>query len=426
MKELSKIQEYLDAHYHFRYNEITSKVEFCSTQDTNYQPMTDRDIHSLIIGLAQAGINVKLQDLRIIVNSNLVTSYNPIKDYFNALPTQTGKENIKQLLATIDTHDNEFFEWAFTKWLVAWVACMLEDEVTNHQCIILAGNQGIGKSTWVENLMPQDLMPYYFAGNIKLGNKDTLGFLSDKCLINLDELASMTYSNVTELKELVTKSKISFRKAYGYHTENFIRRASFIGSVNGTEFLYDLTGNRRFLSFEVNSFENYGTHNIDMNLVLTEAFYLYKTGFQYWFDAEDQKKVEKNNEQFLVKSLEEIKLLENYSKAPNVTEQTATFRYALEIKTGQLNNEEFIRSNSRETIEAIKNGVSKLKELTDKYYCPEHLLTLEIFEKIIYKKPNQGELVKLGKILNKYGFKSKRTNKGTEYELYRIEKGKVS
>lgn len=47
------------------------------------------------------------------------------------------------------------------------------------------------------------------------------------------------------------------------------------------------------------------------------------------------------------------------------------------------------------------------------------MLTLEIFEEIIHKKPSQGELVKFGKILNKHGFKNKRTHWGTEYEMYK-------
>jgi len=409
MKDIEIIKEYLNSNYNFRYNEISSKVEFKPIHIIHFEPMTDRDINSLLIELIHQKFKIKIQDLRIILQSSFVTPFNPIKDYFNALPLQTGKENIKQLLATIDTHDNEFFEWAFTKWLVAWVACMLEDSVTNHQCVILAGKQGIGKSTWVENLMPQELMPYYFAGNIKLGCKDTLGFLSDKCLINLDELASMTYSNVTELKELVTKSKISFRKAYGYHTESFIRRASFIGSVNGTEFLYDLTGNRRFLSFEVDSFENYGTHNVDMNLVLAEAYNLYQTGFQYWFDAEDQKRVEKNNEKFLVMTPEEVKILETLSPNPLDDEK---INKMVDFHTSKINKHRY------EDNAEFKLRIMKVEGTVKGIKYPKAKLTFDLYQLVMNKMPTQGELVKFGKILAKLGFKRKRANNGTLYEVY--------
>ncbi|POR19700.1 hypothetical protein BWK58_14295 [Flavobacterium columnare] len=324
----------------------------------------------------------------------------------------TGNENIKKLLKTIDTHDNDFFEWAFTKWLVAWVACMVEDNAINQQCVILAGNQGIGKSTWVEKLIPKELMPYYFAGNIRLGNKDTLGFLSEKCLINLDELANMTYSNVAELKELVTKSKISFRKAYAQYTDNFTRRASFIGSVNGTEFLYDLTGNRRFLSFEVSRFENYGNHNVDMNLVLAEVYSRFKSGFQYWFDANDQKRVEKNNENFRVISPEEVKILELFSCTPleeNVIDG---------LKEESLNN---IRKHIFESASDFNNRKKKMEEQIISLKYPKSKLTLELYQLTAKKTPTQGELVKFGKILTKNGFKRKRANNGTLYEVYYLK-----
>jgi predicted P-loop ATPase len=316
MQQIDLFKNFLNNHYNFRFNEISCKVEFKPISGIDYKPMTDRYLNSLLLEMNHQRLKIKFLDLKTIIESDFVPIFNPIKDYFKSLPQMTGNENIKKLLKTIDTHDNDFFEWAFTKWLVAWVACMVEDSAINQQCVILAGNQGIGKSTWVEKLIPNELMPYYFAGNIRLGNKDTLGFLSEKCLINLDELANMTYSNVAELKELVTKSKISFRKAYAQYTDNFIRRASFIGSVNGTEFLYDLTGNRRFLSFEVSRFENYGNHNDNMNLVLAEVYSLFKSGFQYWFDANDQKRVEKNNENFRVISPEEVKILELFSCNP--------------------------------------------------------------------------------------------------------------
>lgn len=412
MQQIDLFKNYLNNHYNFRFNEINSNVEFKPISRSHFKYMTDRDLNSLLIEMNHHNCKIKSLDLETIIESDFVPIFNPIKDYFKSLPQMNGNENIKKLLKTIDTHDNDFFEWAFTKWLVAWVACMVEDNAINQQCVILAGNQGIGKSTWVEKLIPNDLMPYYYAGNIKLGNKDTLGFLSEKCLINLDELANMTYSNVAELKELVTKSKISFRKAYGKFTDNFIRRASFIGSVNGTEFLYDLTGNRRFLSFEVSRFENYGNHNVDMNLVLAEVYNLFKSGFQYWFDANDQKRVEKNNENFRVISPEEVKILELFSCTPledNVIES---------IKEEHLNS---IGRNRFESANRISLRKEQVEEEINNLKNPKFKLPFELYQLITKRTPTQGELVKFGKILTKIGFKRKRSSRGTLYEVYYLK-----
>lgn len=411
MKKLNDKIEFLRSNYNFRYNEVNSKVEFKLLTEEDYKPLEDRNLNSIFIQMAQNGIESGVNELRIIINSNLMPIYHPFTEYFNNLPKLKGTENIDKLIATVNTHDDEFFKWSFTKWIVAWVACMIDNEIINHQCVILSGLQGIGKSTWVENLIPNELIPYYYAGNIKLGNKDTLGLLSDKCLINLDELASMTYSNVTELKELVTKSNITYRKPYGYFTETFIRRASFIGSVNGTEFLYDLTGNRRFLSFEVNSFENYGNHNVDMNLVLAEAYNLYKDGFQYWFDAEDQERVEKNNESFIVLSYEEIQLLKHY--APKSYEELCPLSYHIDLFPQQGRKE----SNGHYSLRR-----AAIHKILDECNEPKYMRVSELYKKIASKKGiSQGDLVKFGKILNKNGFERRRTRFGAEYKVYRTK-----
>lgn len=354
MKDITQIKEFINSRYQLRYNEVSTQTEYRLLNEQNFKPLNDRKLKSIFVEINEAQIKVAKDNLYSLLTSDYAISFNPFEHYFKNLSSVNGTENIDKLINTVDTHNNEFFKTVFIKWLVAWVACMIEDDVTNHQCVILAGKQGIGKSTWVEKLMPKELKPYYYAGDIKLGSKDTLGFIASKCLINLDELASMTYSNVTELKELVTKSHIDYRKAYGYLPESFIRRASFIGSVNGSEFLYDLTGNRRFLSIEVNSFENFGRHNIDMNLVLAEAYSLYKSGFQYWFDAKDQEEVEKNNEKFLVKSMEEIRLLKNYSNKPVITNKIENLQFGYDLKINFFKNEKELKNSSYEKIERMK------------------------------------------------------------------------
>lgn len=412
MKNIDSIIEHLSANYNFRYNQVSSRTEYKTVTEVDFKPLEDRDLYSILVSLNQSDIKTNSNDLRIIINSDLMPDFHPFLAYFDRLPKVEGTQNIEKLLATINTHDDTFFEWAFVKWLVAWVACMIDDSIINHQCVILAGKQGIGKSTWVENLMPKELLPYYYAGNIKLRNKDTLGLLADKSLINLDELASMTYSNVTELKELVTKSNITYRKPYGYFTEMFTRRASFIGSVNGTEFLYDLTGNRRFLSFEVESFTNFGFHGVNMDLVLAEAYNLYKSNFQFWFDAKDQIRVEKNNENFIVTSPEEIQILEYLSTEPIETEiidDMERSEYGELTKYHREGSEDFTHK-----FKIIKKGLDKLRVAHIKS-------TFELFQWVTKKTPTQGELVKFGKILTKLGFKRHRSSKGTMYEVYYIK-----
>ena len=59
------------------------------------------------------------------------------------------------------------------------VGCVLDDKVINHKVIVFSGKQGLGKTTWVEKLVPKQLKEYLFSGTINPNNKDTLVQLSE-------------------------------------------------------------------------------------------------------------------------------------------------------------------------------------------------------------------------------------------------------
>jgi predicted P-loop ATPase len=191
--------------------------------------------------------------------------------------------------------------------LVAMVGCVLDDKVINHTVIVFSGKQGLGKTTWVEKLVPRPLKEYLFSGTINPNNKDTLVQLSECMLINLDELENLNRSEIGSLKEIITKTQIRMRKAYGHNNETMPRRASFAGSVNTAQFLNDSTGSRRFLCFELEGIKY--QHNVDINMAFSQALFLFKSGFRYWFDQEEIKSITENNEQYQLHSPEEELLL---------------------------------------------------------------------------------------------------------------------
>jgi predicted P-loop ATPase len=97
------------------------------------------------------------------------------------------------------------------------------------------------------------------------------------------------------------------RKAYGHNNETMPRRASFAGSVNTAQFLNDSTGSRRFLCFELEGIKY--QHNVDINMAFSQALFLFKSGFRFWFDQEEIKSITENNEQYQLRSPEEELLL---------------------------------------------------------------------------------------------------------------------
>lgn len=319
------IENFLKKNYDSRYNEIKSKVEFKKKKEKQFIPLTEYHLNTVHRELALEEISCSLPRLRGLFCSSFSKRYNPFLDYLTSLPVhKNGEDYIQKLAETVNTTNNPLWYEVFRKWIVALVASLIKDEIINHTVIVFSGGQGIGKTTWTLKLVPTKLGTYVYSGIINPDNKDTLIHLSECMLINLDELENLTKSEQGSIKEMITKSSINVRKPYGYNSETIPRRASFAGSVNGIEFLSDTSGSRRFLCFEVIDINN--NHRVKIDRVYAQAKYLYESGFQYWFDQDEIKTIQQNNEQFRYQSVEEELLLTYFDpcEIPDATDILTT------------------------------------------------------------------------------------------------------
>lgn len=312
---IDKLENFLSNKYTFRHNIVSGKLEFQYFGKKKWNVMNDFIENSMLRECLKARIKTNISSLRSLLYSDFCQLYNPFEDYFETLPEYDLKTDyITQLANTITTTQQELWCECFKKWLVAMVGCVLHDKVINHTVIVFSGKQGVGKTTWLEKLIPKQLKDYLFSGTINPNNKDTLIHLAECMLINLDELENLNRSEIGSLKEIITKTQIRMRKAYGHNNETMPRRASFAGSVNTAQFLNDTTGSRRFLCFEIESIQY--QHEIQLDQVYAQALHLFNDGFRYWFDQEETKAITANNEQYQLRSPEE-ELLLTWFEIPN-------------------------------------------------------------------------------------------------------------
>jgi hypothetical protein len=306
--QIDRLELFLSTRYVFRHNMVSGKLEFQYFGKKKWNVMNDFIENSMLRECLKGRIRTNLSSLRNLLYSDFCVLFNPFEDYFFNLPSYDEKTDyITELANTITTTKQDLWQQCFKKWLVAMVGCVLDDKVINHTVIVFSGKQGLGKTTWVEKLVPKPLKEYLFSGTINPNNKDTLVQLSECMLINLDELENLNRSEIGSLKEIITKTQIRMRKAYGHNNETMPRRASFAGSVNTAQFLNDSTGSRRFLCFELEGIKY--QHNVDINMAFSQALFLFKSGFRYWFDQEEIKNITENNEQYQLHSPEEELLL---------------------------------------------------------------------------------------------------------------------
>jgi predicted P-loop ATPase len=303
-------QEYLQKRLQFRLNCFSGMVEYKKNNDSKYKPLSDRMINQLVVASNQSGINTNKAIVSTVLNTEIISpEYNPLSEYIQSLPAWDGEtDHIAELASRVVVKDNPNWHEHFKRWFVAMIASGIDSKVHNEVMLILYGPQSIGKTTFLRNLIPSSLSSLFFSGLINPANEEFLGHLSKFLLINMDELVGMNRKSFKELKEFLSKKDIYYRVKYDKFGQDFPRRASFAGTTNEQDFLFDLSGNRRFICIEIQKIDN--SSPLQLDKCYAQAYALYISGYRFWFDSEDISILEKQNSRFLNVSTEEEKICE--------------------------------------------------------------------------------------------------------------------
>ena len=309
-----------------------------------WREMTKHDINSIVCHAAQEyDQNITSREVMTALQSDLIPQVHPLREYILSLKPYTpdqpdwidfvasqvkvknnGEDKIQQPKQLDPTESgahgltsnssqrerskaDALWRICFKKWFVAMVASWMRDEVVNHQVLVLIGRQGIFKTTWLEHLIPPHLRAYACKlANYSDLNKDERLRIAEFGLISLDEIDSMNNRELNQLKSVITASDVNERAAYAYTKERRIRLASFCASGNRRDFLTDITGNRRWLPFEVEEIQNPFFTTLPYDLMYAQAWALANDPtFCYWFDLDEIEVLEQHNQHFRDESNEE-------------------------------------------------------------------------------------------------------------------------
>ena len=328
----SKIEAYLSStHYEFRYNTVLGRTEYRSKNDAHFSKVGRYEINMLRREIDNdIGIITSSDNLYSIIESSFSPRINPIQEYFKGLPLiDIGNSNhdcgngvslslkaIPALASCVAVRNPDKWMPYLTKWLVAVVSNAMDDrECRNHTCLVMTGEQGKFKTTFLDLLCPSKLHGYSYTGKIYPQEKDTLTYIGQNLIVNIDDqLKALNKRDENELKNLITCPMVKYRMPYDKYVEEHPHLASFVASVNGNDFLTDPTGSRRFLPFEVLSIDIERAKAIPMDNVYAEAKALLKSGFRYWFDDDEIAELYRESEDFQVQTAEMELLLRCFEK----------------------------------------------------------------------------------------------------------------
>ena len=321
---VADIEQFLSEQAKFRKNTVSGKLEVLMPDcGEEYTELTDRYVNTLWSRMNKARMLARVTDIRSVLDSEYTPLFNPFVSYMEELPAwDRTTDPIARLAAGVHVKDDqELFGIYFKKWLVATVASLLDPKVVNHEILVFIGKQGIYKTTWMQRLLPTELQRYFYVkSNNQRVSKDDLFTLTEFALVCLEELEEMTSAQVSQLKAITAMKVVNERAAYGHFKESRPHIASFCGTSNNTSFLNDLSGNRRWLPFEVESIDNPFDCPIDYAGVYAQGYALWKSGFHYWLEPEEIAVINLRNRNFEVPCLER-ELVQVYYRHPSPGER---------------------------------------------------------------------------------------------------------
>lgn len=302
--EIDKVELFLSRKYEFFFNEVTQLREYREKGSSGDFVRVNYD--TIWRALSKRGFKFPLDKLKSLLRSDYVTAYNPFKLYFDSLPVWNAKKEgydpIGDLADHVVTKTPDFFREQFKKALVRQIACALGGYVNRIVIVLVSEAQATGKSTFIRFLNPFGL-EYYTESPLQ-SNKDTEFAFVENFMYNLEELSSLSNTDVNRLKAIISKASIKERKPYAQDAESQPRRCTFWGSTNKTEFLTD-TQNTRWLCFTVESIKWAYSKQININDVYAQALALYNDkDFNFELTSEEQEKRDFINKGFEIVDIE--------------------------------------------------------------------------------------------------------------------------
>ena len=173
--------------------------------------------------------------------------FHPVRDYLDSLPEWDGIERVEDLFIRYLQADDTPYVRAVTRMTFAAAVARVYVPGIKFDCVpVLDGDQGIGKSTIVKDLVTSE----YYSETLSLTDMDDKSGaekLQGFWAVEIGELAGMKKADIEKVKAFLSTCDDKYRPSYGKVVESHPRQCIIIATVNGERgYLRDITGNRRF------------------------------------------------------------------------------------------------------------------------------------------------------------------------------------
>jgi len=202
-------------------------------------------------------------------------SFNEVQEWLRSLQWD-GVKRLDTLLTDFLGAVNSVYTRAVSrKAIVAGVARAMNPGCKYDNMPILAGPQGLGKSTFLRLLGRK----WYSDSLTTFEGKEASELIQGIWINEVGELNGFNKSENNAIKQFLSRTEDIYREPYGRRTKSYPRRGVFWGTTNDSEFLRDVTGNRRFWPVDVGVQQP--TKSVFTQLE-EEVPQIYAEAFRYW------------------------------------------------------------------------------------------------------------------------------------------------
>lgn len=245
--------------------------------------------------------------------------FHPVRDYLDSLPEWDGVKRVEDLfIQYLQADDTEYVRTVTRKTFAAAVARIYLPG-TKFDCVpVLDGDQGIGKSTIVKDLVTSD----YYSETLSLTDMDDKSGaekLQGFWIVEIGELAGMKKADIEKVKAFLSTSDDKYRPSYGRVVESHPRQCVIIATVNGERgYLRDITGNCRFWIIKLHQKKQRKSWKFDdafRQQFWAEAKEIWKSGEKLYLEGDVLEEAEKA-QQSAMEVDERVGMIEEYLNTP--------------------------------------------------------------------------------------------------------------
>jgi predicted P-loop ATPase len=297
-----EMKQFVADTFEVRHNVITDVYEFRRKETGEaWRPLDERGFNTIACGIEDANIFCLDSRIKHWLRSDFAQDYHPVRQWLDTVRGQwDGKDRTEDLFSRISPY--RYCCEMGRIWLRAVVSQWLGYDTKHANAVMLllvSPQQGLHKSTFVRELLPPELRDYYTDDFSLSAKGNAQRKLVEFAIVNIDEFDKENPKKMPELKTLMQTMKPSFIGSYKKNFNRLPRIASFVGTSNSRQLLYDRSGSRRFLILEPK--EMIRTGDIDYVQLYAQMIHEVEAGLPTYYTKAQEREMQRRNQRYTVK-----------------------------------------------------------------------------------------------------------------------------